>query len=946
MTAFTDLAPRWHEISALLDQALDLPAAQRAAWLDQLSAAHAPLEDELRRLLAQLAGVETGDFLNTLPRLPPESGPTADEFEAACGVLVGPYRLLRELGQGGMSSVWLAERSDGQLKRQVALKLPHRSWAGGLAERMARERDILATLEHPNIARLYDAGVDRHGRPYLAMEYVDGQPIDVHCREHALPLRARIGLLLQVCNAVAHAHARLVVHRDLKPSNILVTAEGQVRLLDFGIAKLMEGDRAEETALTRLSGRALTLDYASPEQIRGEALGTASDVYSLAVVAYELLSGSRPYRLKRGSAAELEEAIANADLPRASDAAEDAQQKRSLRGDLDAILNKALKKEPTQRYATMTALAEDFDRHLKGFAVLARPESRAYLARKFIRRHRLPVASATAVVLALGIGLGTALWQTRVARQSLIDTERTLERESTARDLYFEALSRIAAWDLATFAEPRSVVTLLHRTLEQLEVRYKDHPDRRLALLNLAAIQLPYMGDYEGALGVSQRYMDLLWESQPSLEQLMDGYKQRARLQASLGRFAAAEATLREGIARIPNQDAAPVPRARMHSELGAALLAQGKRAEALAVLTGAMAWAETGGPLQDTIWELLRRLMAVHLGHDEAEALRIMQRSHQGVLSQPNAQTVQQGASYLALATALSAVGRPAAAEAALRECWSRYEAMYGAVDRDTVLAVARLAQAIAAQGRYEEARQLLAERRLVVEQRPGSDTSIALQTLAGRQLEVELLYGDMRAAAKFVSATSASIDPGVKDQTVQAVADARYLRSAGRPGEAVSRTTRHLEGLTAQQRLSADGYKLRLELAESQWEAGQQAVAVAGLQSLHTAMRETGSTKNWTYRQTTELLAVRLAAAGNAAQAMALLRSLDQVPGEDQLLPPSRAERAESAWRQMTVLLAAGERGLATALRDSMHRDLGGQRATSPRLAAAKKVAAALVP
>ena len=217
----------------------------------------------------------------------------ADESDLQPGALVGPYRLLRELGIGGMGAVWLAERADGTLKRQVALKLPRAAWSRGLAERMARERDILASLEHPHIARLYDAGTDAQGRPFLALEYVEGQPIDVYCHERALNIPARLQLLLQVAHAVAFAHSRLVIHRDLKPSNILVTADGQVRLLDFGIAKLMEGDRTQETQLTQLAGRALTLDYASPEQIRGEPIGTASDVYSLGVVAYELLAGAK-----------------------------------------------------------------------------------------------------------------------------------------------------------------------------------------------------------------------------------------------------------------------------------------------------------------------------------------------------------------------------------------------------------------------------------------------------------------------------------------------------------------------------------------------------------------------------------------------------------------------------------------------------------------------------
>lgn len=288
---------RLQRLSTLLDEALDLDGPARERWLAALPAADAELSDTLRQLLARHASKETADLLSRGPAFDlPDGGPRA-------GDVVGPYRLISELGVGGMGAVWLAERADGSLKRKVALKLPLVSWAPGLAERFARERDILATLEHPHIARLYDAGLDAQGRPYMALEHVEGRPIDVFCREQALPVAARLELLLQVADALAFAHGRLVLHRDLKPANILVTAQGQVRLLDFGVAKLMQGDSAVETALTRVSGRAMTPDYASPEHVRGEPLGTASDVYSLGVVAYELLAGRRPYRLQRGSAA-------------------------------------------------------------------------------------------------------------------------------------------------------------------------------------------------------------------------------------------------------------------------------------------------------------------------------------------------------------------------------------------------------------------------------------------------------------------------------------------------------------------------------------------------------------------------------------------------------------------------------------------------------------------
>ncbi len=404
--------------------------------------------------------------------------------------MVGPYRLISELGRGGMGAVWLAERPDGQLKRQVALKLPHLSWGGALAERLDRERDILASLEHAHIARLYDAGLDHQGRPYLAMEYVEGQAIDVYCRERALPLRERLDLLLQVAAAVAHAHARLVVHRDLKPGNILVTADGQVQLLDFGIAKLMEGDRTQDTLLTELSGRALTPDYASPEQIRGEPLGTASDVYSLGAVAYELLTGARPYRLKRATTAALEEAITTIDAPLASEAAREPALRKQLKGDLDAILNKALKKDSTQRYATVEALAQDLRRHLDHQPVVAQPDRLSYRAGKFISRHRLQVAAAVVVALALLAGAGVALWQAQRARA----------QAARAEEVKRFVLSIFEDADTAGGGSRKtSAVDLLEQARARLAAMSVSDPAIRAELLTSVGISLIGLGEYQQA---------------------------------------------------------------------------------------------------------------------------------------------------------------------------------------------------------------------------------------------------------------------------------------------------------------------------------------------------------------------------------------------------------------------------------------------------------------
>ncbi|MBL8346890.1 MAG: protein kinase [Rubrivivax sp.] len=402
-------------LNELLEQALQLPVDERAAWLAGLSEGERPFVPELGHLLAR-AAVETDTFMRRPAAAALDELAAAEARPDEPGDLIGPWRLLQPLGEGGMARVWHAERADGALAREVALKLPRLGFTSGLAQRMARERDLLAALEHPHIARLYDAGVAEGGRPWLAMERVAGLPIDDHCRRHGLEPNAVLQLALQVCDALAHAHARLIVHRDLKPANILVTEQGEVRLLDFGVGKLLQEDGALASHLTKAIGSALTPDYASPEQIAGKPVTVATDVYSLGVVLYELLSGQRPYRLGRQSTAALEEAILAADVPRASARTTDRARARALRGDLDAVLAKALAKNPARRYLTIEAFAADLQAVLDGEPVQAQPASRTYRLRKFVRRNALAVTGGALVTVSLLGGLGAALWQAQAAR--------------------------------------------------------------------------------------------------------------------------------------------------------------------------------------------------------------------------------------------------------------------------------------------------------------------------------------------------------------------------------------------------------------------------------------------------------------------------------------------------------------------------------------------------
>jgi len=486
---------RWQRLSPLLDALFELEPVERERHLAELRDTDPGLAAELEELIALEKGSE--DFLSEpVVSLAPS---------ARSGAMVGPYRLDLLLGEGGMGQVWSAARADGLYQRRVALKLLRPGLADpNLRLRFTRERQILARLEHPHIARLLDAGISNDSQPYLALEYVEGEPITDYCRNRAVPLEARLALFHQVCDAVSHAHANLIVHRDLKPSNILVTPGGEVRLLDFGIAKLLDTDKTVER--TRTGVRAFTLHYAAPEQVRGEPVTTMTDVYSLGVVLYELLADTKPYRLKRQTDAEWEEAIvahdpqrpsqalmrATADASTQHDAAGLRRRARALVGDLDNITLKALAKRPEQRYASVEALSLDLQRHQAGRPVQARAQSVGYRIRKYVHRHRWALATGALVATVLIGALGIVAWQ---AREAVREAARAQAMQDFVIGLFENA-------GIAADGKPLSVEDLLRAGEEGGRGLSSRQPGARAEILGVIARIHTSRGNYGAALDV------------------------------------------------------------------------------------------------------------------------------------------------------------------------------------------------------------------------------------------------------------------------------------------------------------------------------------------------------------------------------------------------------------------------------------------------------------
>jgi serine/threonine-protein kinase len=552
------------ELDSVLRRALELPADERERFLDETCDRDSDFRRTVDRLLESCAdddplllpgGGALGPLWEALAR---EYRPASFVFEA--GDRLGAWRVVRVLGRGGMATVYLAERADGQFEQSVAVKVLDLSRDfDALAERFAQERHILARLEHRNIARLIDGGTTRAGQPYVVMEYVDGEAIDAYCDRHRLGVNERLRLFMDVASAVQYAHGHLIVHRDIKPSNVLVNRNGEPKLLDFGIAKLLDTESA--ASVTRSALHPMTPEYASPEQVRGEPLTTASDVYQMGYLLYALLTGQTPYAANRRNVAAVVEAICNVEptppsrsVPSrqadetaavrevaAARATSPERLRRRLAGDLDNILLTALSKNPERRYPSVVHLSEDLRRHLRELPVTARSPTLRYRGVKFVRRHRTAVAAALLVSLSVTGGLGATVWQAR-------ETAREAMRAAEVRDFLVSLFESVDPD--ATLGETVTAKEILDRGAERLESSLVEVPVLRAEMLGI-------VGRMYNELGLYREARPLLEEAQATLRNsgqwntpmLARSAEDLAKILYEQGEYEAAEQWSREALA-------------------------------------------------------------------------------------------------------------------------------------------------------------------------------------------------------------------------------------------------------------------------------------------------------------------------------------------------------------------------------------------------------------
>jgi len=588
---------RWHQIDRLFAAALERPSAERDAFLREASGGDAAIYREVRALLdcseeaEAVLGDSVDDFAEPL---------LAARQAIAPGARLGAYRVIEEIGRGGMGKVYRAERADDQYRQEVAVKLVSSTLPPEeMARRFRIERQVLARLQHPNVATLLDAGVTGDGRPYLVMQYVRGVPITEYADAHRLPVAARLRLFATVCRTVHFAHSNLVVHRDLKPSNILVTEDGQVRLLDFGIAKLLDPEGMDITAPLTEEHLLLTPEHAAPEQILGGTVTTATDVYALGVLLYELLTGTRPFRATRGGGwhrAVCEEEPAPPSAGSTAEAAEARSTRapalrQQLRGDLDHMALMALRKEPERRYASAEQFAEDVDRHLDGRPVLARRDTLAYRSRKFLRRNRLPVAAAALMLLMLVAATVVTAHQARARAAALAEAE--VERDK-AEDLAAFMLDVFRSSDPAS-AQGRSVTAreLLDRAAARIDRELGQRPLVQADMKMAIGRAYGALGLYDAALPQFEDALRLRRAHGPGNQAAVaEALNQVGRGLAGLGRLDEAVPVMREALATSERPPAAGdtliasilTYLARMEIDLGEPALARSRLERAVAI--------------------------------------------------------------------------------------------------------------------------------------------------------------------------------------------------------------------------------------------------------------------------------------------------------------------------------------------------------------------------